>query len=506
MVKRMRMPAILVIDDDREVGQALAAMLGELGHEVEYCSEGAEGLERALEIQPTVVLLDVCLPGEDGLVVLERIREASPGTAVIMMSAYGAAAAVVKAMKQGASDFLSKPLQQDDVRGAVENVLEKATLQWEVERLREQVLRGQLERRRSEYDGVFENSPRMKAIKEMIDQVADTDATVLVWGESGVGKELVARAIHDCSPRRDRTFVKVNCAALPLELLESELFGYERGAFTGAHKRKPGKFELADGGTIFLDEIGEIPMPLQAKLLHVLQDREFARLGSGRDIKVDVRVVASTNKDLERQVAIGAFREDLYYRLNVVNILVPPLRDRPEEIPILAEHFWQKYSRQYNRQRVHLSREMLERFHAHSWPGNVRELENLVKRIVVLESEEFVTQELSGREAGVAAVAVAAPARTERERPAALSSPPERLFSDDAPRRTGAWAPGIGLKDISRQAAREAEHGVIKQVLDEVRWNRVEAARRLKISYKALLYKIQMYELASAKPAGKKLP
>ena len=304
-VDPMRNPAILVIDDDREVGQALSAMLGELGHEVEYCPEGAEGLERAHELQPTVVLLDVCLPGEDGLVVLERIREASPGTAVIMISAYGAAGAVVKAMKQGASDFLSKPLHQDDVRGAVENVLEKATLQWEVERLREQVLAGQLERRRSEYDGVFENSPRMKAIKEMIDQVADTDATVLVWGESGVGKELVARAIHDCSPRRERTFVKVNCAALPLELLESELFGYERGAFTGAHKRKPGKFELADGGTIFLDEIGEMPMPLQAKLLHVLQDREFARLGSGRDIKVDVRVVASTNKDLERAVAAG---------------------------------------------------------------------------------------------------------------------------------------------------------------------------------------------------------
>jgi len=228
------------------------------------------------------------------------------------------------------------------------------------------VLRGQLERRRSEYDGVFENSPRMKAIKEMIDQVADTDATVLVWGESGVGKELVARAIHDCSPRRERTFVKVNCAALPLELLESELFGYERGAFTGAHKRKPGKFELADGGTIFLDEIGEMPLPLQAKLLHVLQDREFARLGSGRDIKVDVRVVASTNKDLERAVAQGGFREDLYYRLNVVNILVPPLRDRPEEIPILAEHFCQKYTRQYNRQRVLLSRDILERFLAHS--------------------------------------------------------------------------------------------------------------------------------------------
>jgi len=415
-----------VIDDDPNIGDALSAMIREMGHDVEYCADAAGGLLRTQELQPAVVLLDVCLGGEDGLALLERVREASPGTAVIMISAFGEAGLIVKAMKQGASDFLSKPLEREDVRGAVENVLEKATLQWEVEHLREQVLRGQLERRRSEYDGVFENSPRMKAIKEMIDQVADTDATVLVWGESGVGKELVARAIHDCSPRRERTFVKVNCAALPLELLESELFGYERGAFTGAHKRKLGKFELADGGTIFLDEIGEMPLPLQAKLLHVLQDREFARLGSGRDIKVDVRVVASTNKDLERAVAQGGFREDLYYRLNVVNILVPPLRDRPEEIPILAEHFCQKYTRQYNRQRVLLSRDILERFLAHSWPGNVRELENLVKRIVVLESEEFVTQELMGRGSGLDTINGAAGIRAEREPAAAALAVPTR--------------------------------------------------------------------------------
>jgi two-component system response regulator AtoC len=491
----------VVIDDDPNVGAMLGAILGEMGHDVEYCSEGGKGLERVQELQPAVVMLDVCLQGEDGLALLERVKEKSPGTAVIMISAFGEAGLIVKAMKQGASDFLSKPLEREEVRGAVENVLEKATLQWEVEHLREQVLRGQLERRRSEYDGVFENSPRMKAIKEMIDQVADTDATVLVWGESGVGKELVARAIHDCSPRRERTFVKVNCAALPLELLESELFGYERGAFTGAHKRKPGKFELADGGTIFLDEIGEMPLPLQAKLLHVLQDREFARLGSGRDIKVDVRVVASTNKDLEKAVAQGLFREDLYYRLNVVNILVPPLRERPEEIPILIAHFCEKYSRQYNRQHVALSTELLERFLTHPWPGNVRELENLIKRIVVLESEDLVTQGLTGREAGLGS---SNGAGGEEAAATPVAAELDLAPAEEAPRRAPAWTPGVGLKEVSRQAAQAAERIVMKQVLEEVRWNRTEAARRLEISYKALLYKIRLYELGPPRPAKTK--
>ncbi len=490
---------LVVIDDDPHVGETLRGMLGALGHDVEYYAEAGAGLDRVRAARPAVVMLDVCLPGEDGLALLDRVREASPGSAVIMISAFGEAGTVVKAMKQGANDFLTKPLEQEEVRDAVENVLEKAQLAWEVERLREQVLRGQLERRRSEYDSVFENSPRMKTIKEMIDQVADTDATVLVWGESGVGKELVARAIHDCSPRRERAFVKVNCAALPLELLESELFGYERGAFTGAHRRKPGKFELADGGTIFLDEIGEMPLPLQSKLLHVLQDREFSRLGSGRDIRVDVRVIASTNKDLERAVGQGGFREDLYYRLNVVNIHVPPLRDRREEIPILAEHFLQKYSRQYNRAEARLSRELLERFRAYPWPGNVRELENLIKRIVLLESEEFVTQEMASKgAAGNGARVEVEPVGHNVEAVVATRKPAQEAAGS----RTG-WVAGMGLKEVAKRAVHEAERGVIKEVLEEVRWNRVEAARRLKISYKALLYKIAMYELDS--PSGKKI-
>jgi two-component system response regulator AtoC len=351
----------------------------------------------------------------------------------------------------------------------------------EVERLRAQFLANAGPGERCEYQAAFLNSVRMRGVKRMIDQVAATDATVLVWGESGVGKEIVARTLHQLSPRRERPFVKVNCAALPLELLESELFGYERGAFTGAHRQKPGKFELAHTGTIFLDEIAEMPLPVQAKLLQVLQDSEFSRLGSRTDIRVDVRVVAATNKDLGRLVERGAFREDLYYRLNVVNLHVPPLRERREEIPILVEHFMSEYVRRYGRPRRDIGVTTLRRFMEYSWPGNVRELENIVKRIVVLGTEDWVEQELAG-----------APSRPE---PSATMAPSGSGAAAKAPEARE--SDSLGLKDIARRAAREAERAALKQALDEVQWHRLEAARRLKISYKTLLTKIRDCGLAS---------
>jgi len=261
--------------------------------------------------------------------------------------------------------------------------------------------------------------------------------------------------------------------------LESELFGYERGAFTGAHRHKPGKFELADTGTIFLDEIGELPLPLQAKLLHVLQDGEFSRLGGREDLRVDVRVIACTNKDLGQAVASGTFREDLYYRLNVLNFHIPPLRERREEIPILVEHFLGRYAQQYGRPRRALSADTMQRFLDYSWPGNIRELENLVKRIVVLDTEEWVAEELASRQRQP----LSPPLSTAPPRPLAPRSQPEP------------WPNGLGLKEIARRAAHEAERVVLQEVLTQVRWNRLEAARRLKISYKALLYKIQRYGL-----------
>jgi transcriptional regulator with PAS, ATPase and Fis domain len=374
-----------------------------------------------------------------------------------------------------------------DGEGTGPRALERATLRQEVDRLRAQLTAdGHRRSAPVNYEWPFMNSMRMHAVKDMIDRVAGTDATVLVWGESGVGKELVTRAIHDKSPRRDRPFVKVNCAALPLELLESELFGYERGAFTGAHRQKPGKFELANTGTIFLDEIGEMPMPVQAKLLQVLQDREFSRLGSQSDIRVDVRVIAATNKDLARLVQHGNFREDLYYRLNVLNIHVPPLRERQEEIPVLVEYFLDVYSREYGRPRQEVSAETMQLFMDHIWRGNVRELENIIKRIVALGNETQVVEEMTRRPLDVPEVppiAESAPAPV----PVAPVTPPTGTGAPVGRR----WDETLGLREIARRAAREAEETALREVLDRVRWHRVEAARRLKVSYKTLLRKMQ---------------
>jgi two-component system response regulator AtoC len=387
---------------------------------------------------------------------------------------------------RGDSTSLLKSFAADEVERAVARVLERVTLGQEVERLRAQLTAEGRKRRpvRMDYEWPFMNSVCMRGVKGMIDRVAGTDATVLVWGESGVGKELVTRAIHDTSPRRDHPFVKVNCAALPLELLESELFGYERGAFTGAHRQKPGKFELANTGTIFLDEIGEMPMPVQAKLLQVLQDREFSRLGSQSDIRVDVRVIAATNKDLARLVHGGQFREDLYYRLNVLNIHVPPLRERQEEIPVLVDYFLDQYSREYGRPRQEVGADTMHLFMDYGWRGNVRELENVIKRIVALGNENQVAQELTRRPADL----------SEPAGPGAPSPlPPSAAVAPSPPSASPGrrWDESLGLREIARRAAREAEEATLKDVLDRVRWHRVEAARRLKVSYKTLLRKMQ---------------
>ena len=344
------------------------------------------------------------------------------------------------------------------------------------------------------------SSDKMREVRDLIARVADTDVTVLIRGESGTGKELVARAIHEASPRRHKTFVKVNCAALPSELLESELFGFERGAFTGAIQQKPGKFEFAHEGTMFLDEISEMHPPLQSKLLQVLQDGEFARLGGRRDVRVDVRIVAATNRDIECAVSDGQFREDLYFRLNVVCITLPPLRQRRDEIAPLTQRFLVQYAVHYNRPRLSLAEETLRLFNEYEWPGNVRELENLVKRAVVLGSDDSIRLELADALAARRRLPGPIPALQPRaaepaaaaavRAPASMTAPPDTL--PDPPAVTGS------LKDIARHAAREAERDLIYRTLQQTRWNRREAAEILGVSYKALLYKIKEAELDKA--------
>jgi transcriptional regulator with PAS, ATPase and Fis domain len=347
---------------------------------------------------------------------------------------------------------------------------------------------------------------QMREVRNLIDRVADTDVTVLIAGESGTGKELVARAIHAASPRRDRTFVKVNCAALPSELLESELFGFERGAFTGAIQHKPGKFEFANHGTMFLDEISEMHLALQSKLLQVLQDGEFARLGGRQDVHVDVRIVAATNADLERAVANGEFREDLFFRVNVVCITLPPLRQRRDEIPLLTDLFLRQYSEHYNKPPLAVGAQTMRLLADYDWPGNVRELENLIKRMVILGSDEAIARDLTLAIAGRRMAAGPIPALQPRIPVAqaavevAAASQQTAAAPNEMPSAAAAAPPApVGsLKDIARHAAREAEREIIFRTLQQTRWNRREAAELLGISYKALLYKIKEAELDRA--------
>jgi two-component system response regulator AtoC len=380
-------------------------------------------------------------------------------------------------MQLGATDFLRKPFEAEELQVAFQKALETRALRQEVEELR-----GQAGRNGNALI-LADDDESMREVRDVIEQVADTDITVLIRGESGTGKELVARTLHRLSSRRDKPFVKVNCAALPSELLESELFGFEKGAFTGAQRRKLGKFEYADRGTIFLDEIGEMSPALQAKLLQVLQDGEFSRLGGESDVQVDTRVLAATNRNLEEAVEQGGFREDLYYRLNVVTVQLPPLRERPGAIPLLVDHFLRKFGAEYNREPRALSQKTMETFVNYYWPGNVRELENMVRRMIVLGGENAVLQEISLRE------------RPVERNGGALSLGDLDLALEDGEK--------VDLKSIAKAAARIAEKRVIARILDQTRWNRKEAAERLRISYKALLYKMKEGGL-SDEPTGRR--
>ena len=452
---------ILLVDDEPGMLRYIKTLLEVDDYKVETATTGEEALQRVEKgLQPDLVLLDVLMPGIDGLETLQQLRQMRPGVKVVMLSCVSDTRKVVHAMKLGAQDYLTKPFQKAELDAVLDLSLGKGkqTYAGEVEELADDVF-------------FIAASPEMRKIRSQAALVANVDIPVLLLGESGTGKEVLGRLIHKLSPRAHRTFLKVNCAAVPGDLLESELFGYEPGAFTGATHAKPGKFEIANKGTILLDEIGEMPPLLQAKLLQVLQDQSFSRLGSRSMIKVDVRILAATNINIPEALASKRLREDLYYRLNAFTLHLPPLRDRKEEIPILLKHSMTRMAERYARAPLPLSPALLQACQDHSWPGNLRELNNFLKRYLILGDETLAVSELLPK-------------------------------NDNSGGRGEAAARGAeagGLKSLARGAKDEAEAHAITQALEQTNWNRKQAAVILQISYKALLYKIRQYGIAETK-------
>jgi two-component system, NtrC family, response regulator AtoC len=449
---------IVVVDDEQSIRQYLSDLLQTCGFSVESFESGEDVLARlAAGAMPDLMLLDVMIPGIAGLEVLERAKKTNPALPVIMLSAVDQARTVVDAMRMGAADYLTKPFLDHELEQAVESALEKKRLQDEV-----RVLRRQLEDYRS--SDIISTSPRIVRLRETARSVADVDVPVLILGESGVGKEVFARFVHNQSRRHANPFVKINCAALPHDLLESELFGYERGAFTGAQSDKPGQFELAQTGTILLDEIGEMSAPLQAKLLHVLQDGEFTRLGGRRPLRTDARILAATNRNLEKAVARREFRADLYFRLNVIKLEIPPLRARKEDIPLFCTHFLNKYQELYHSRVDHFPRDLMKAFAEYGWPGNVRELENVVRRYLILGDLEAILADL-------------------------------RESADPGPASAQEASAPLPLKAVAATAAEQAEKNAVLRALESTNWNRKKAAQELGICYKALLNKLKKWQL-----------
>jgi DNA-binding NtrC family response regulator len=467
---------ILLVDDEPGMLRYIKTLLEVDDHRVETASTGEEALEKVQKgLSPDLVLLDLLMPGIDGLETLESLRKLHPGTKVVMLSCVNDTKKVVQAIRLGATDYITKPFQKAELDAVIDQCLgtNQQNYSGDVEDLGDETF-------------FVAASASMRKLRSQAALVANVDIPVLMLGESGTGKEVMAKLIHKLSPRAHRTFLKVNCAAVPADLLESELFGYEAGAFTGATHAKPGKFEVCNKGTILLDEIGEMPPSLQAKLLHVLQDQQFSRLGSRSVVKVDVRILAATNINIPEALANKRLREDLYYRLNAFTLQIPPLRERREEIPILLKHFMTTLSEQYARPPLPFSPELLQACAVYPWPGNLRELGNFIKRYLVLGDEKLAINELQPRSDGSGASFDASPPRSATE-------------------PSGSAGGGGGLKSLARSAKDEAEAEAIAKALDETNWNRKQAAALLQISYKALLYKIRQYGIAQQNKTAHKL-
>jgi two-component system NtrC family response regulator/two-component system response regulator HydG len=443
---------ILVVDDEQNARDALKTILTEEGYEVREAADGEAGLEALADFRPDAVLCDIRMPKLDGLSFLARAKEEGHQAVFVMMTAFASIETAVQAMKAGAEDYLTKPVDVSSVLAKLEKVLEKRALKRDNEQLRERL------REKYKFSNIVGDSAELQAVFDVVKRAAPTRATVLVLGESGTGKELIAQAIHEESTRRDKPFIKVNCAALTESLLESELFGHEKGSFTGAVGRREGRFELADGGTLFLDEIGEISAGLQVKLLRVLQQKEFERVGGTQTLKVDVRVVAATNRDLEAEVKAGRFREDLFYRLNVVAVTLPPLRRRKSDIPALVAHFIERYSEVHGKSVRGLAPGTLNALLSYDWPGNVRELGNVIERAVVLARGAELTSD---------------------DLPPTLRGPRPTSRSSDS------LIPGATLYEIEREA--------ILRTLELVDGSTSRAADLLGISVRKIQYRLKEY-------------
>jgi DNA-binding NtrC family response regulator len=444
-------PKILVIDDDTSLRRVLEYNLQEEGYEVQAASSGEEGLYLFGQSQPGLVITDMKMSGMDGLMVLKSIKERSPETLVIIITAFGTVDVAVEAMKAGAHDYITKPFNRDELKLTVKKALQFSGLTLENKRLKDELSD------KSDFRTIIGTSKEMEKVFDVIRKVSDTEASVLITGESGTGKELVARSIHANSSRRDAPFVAINCAAIPRDLLESELFGHVKGAFTGAIRDKTGKFQLADGGTLFLDEVGDLPVELQPKLLRALQEREVESVGGTKIEKLDVRVLSATNLDVDKAIAAGTFREDLYYRLSVIPIHLPPLRDRRKDIPVLIRHFCNKHGGN----KVTFDQHALDILVRYPWPGNVRELENTVERLLIMRDSNVITVE------GL----------------------PDKFRVNSAPASAVVNLPdeGYPLEQLERE--------VVVSALERNDWNQTAAARFLSIPRHTLVYRIEKYSI-----------
>ncbi len=452
---------ILVADDEKSMREFLEIMLKKEGYKVSLASNGEDVLKIIERDIFDLVLLDIRMPKLDGISALKRIKAVSPETIVIMITAYASTDTAIKAMKEGAYDYITKPFKVDEIKLIIKNALEKKNLQ------RENTILRQVVRERFGFENIVGQSPKMLEIYDLMEKVAPTKTNILICGESGTGKELVAKAIHYNSPRKDKPFVTLNCGAIPESLIESELFGHMKGAFTDAITTKKGLFEVADEGTIFLDEISELPIMMQVKLLRVLQDKEFKRVGGTEDIKVDVRIISATNKDLEGEVSEKRFREDLFYRLNVIQIKLPPLRERKEDIPLLAMHFLKRFSVELNKNISSISSGALRLLLNYDYPGNVRELQNIIERAVALENNQELTEENL---------------RSYLEEQPLIKKAP---FDLEIP------SEGLDLEKI----VEDIEKTLLMKALDRTKGIKKKAAELLNINFRSMRYRLEKYGL-----------